>query len=283
MTYKALAESLRSVADQAEIFFRKSRGVSGFKVESAIHPEIGCPTLHAQTRDHHLLCVEVSESPYPATLDRFVLDCVRLGLPVKLFIAVPKPTDPRPSGYDKELSRARDCGVGVVEIEGETIKVVQEPVPLSLSGLRQVDRKDFPQKYREMLAQAESTFRQGNPAKGCSEIYDEIESLSRRIAEKTLVKGMWISAPGPGFNFKKDAWANVVRTMIKRLDYAKANQISESLLARILGLTSHRNDTNHKPANKKHLMRRDRELRTRFENAVDLLAELVNASRSLRV
>src|SRR5438105_2617265 len=208
MIYKALANSLRSVADQVELYLRKKRGIRGFKAEKAIHDDIACPTLHAHTRDFHILWVEVSESPYPNTLDRLVLDCIRLGLPVRLYMAVPKPSNPPPSGYAAELARARDFGVGLIEVEGSKVKIVQEPLSLSLNGLRPIPLERFPQKYREALAQAETTFRNGNPAKGCSEIYDEIEALCRRVAEKTAAKGMWTNPPA-NINFGRDPWASV--------------------------------------------------------------------------
>ena len=280
MIYKALAESLRSIADQAEVYFRTERGIRGFKAEAPIHHDVACPTLQAQTRDFHILCVEASETPYPNTLDRLVLDCVRLGLPVKLYMAVPKPANAAPEGYVAQIARAKDVGVGLVEVDGRRVKLLHDALSLSLAGLRQTDRRRFPQKYREGLLQAESTFRNGNPSKGCSEIYDELEGLCRRLATKAQTKGL-CSLP-TGMNVKKDPWASVLEALIKSLDYSKT-PISKQLLTRILGITGHRNESNHRPASRATLVQRDSQLRTRFETAADLLLELAIAAKSLRV
>ena len=48
-----------------------------------------------------------------------------------------------------------------------------------------------------------------------------------------------------------------------------------------LGITPYRNDTGHKPKDMKALIKRDQQLRTRFEDAVDLLGELIDATEAL--
>jgi hypothetical protein len=114
--------------------------------------------------------------------------------------------------------------------------------------------KKYPARYRLVLTQAEATFRQGNPAKGCSEIYDEIEALTRRIAKRTLKLGLWkASKPGgaiPKMDLDKDPWAAVVEMLMSQLDPGYPPKIPKAQLAHILGLTPHRNDTGHKPNSK---------------------------------
>ena len=174
MTYRSLPESLRPVADAAAAHLRRDRGTRAFKVEESIHPDADRPTLHVETRDHHLLCIEPCDGPeFPINVERFVSDCARLVLPVRLFVAVP----PDPGG--KILTRAMSTGVGVLEVTGARVTSRLEPLSLALAGLRPVERDAFPAKYREALASAETTFRRGDPANGCANVYDVIEALSR--------------------------------------------------------------------------------------------------------
>jgi hypothetical protein len=97
---------------------------------------------------------------------------------------------------------------------GNDVTVVHEPLSRSLCGVRSIEMKKHPTKYRYALSQAEATFRQENPAKGCSEIYDEIQALTRLIAKKTLKEGMWKATKSgaaiPAINLAKDSWANVM-------------------------------------------------------------------------
>src|SRR4029077_1696050 len=121
-------------------------------------------------------------TPFTISMDRFVPDCSRLFLPVRMFVAVPSGSkDP---DYHRDLNRAREWGIGVLEVDGNNVRVIQEPLSLSLAGLRRIHKQKYPAKYRFDLSQAEVTFKQGNPAKGCADVYEEIEALTRRIAKK---------------------------------------------------------------------------------------------------
>ncbi len=286
MNFRHLPAQLWPVAEAAARFFRNNWGISKFKVEEPIDHRIQRrPTLHAVMRDHHFLCVEVSETPYPTGLDSFVLDSRDHFLPVRLFVALPAGSTN--ADYPRDLQRAQDHGVGVLEVTGGRAKKIHDALSLSLAGLRPIELPKVPQKYRFALSQAESTFRNGNPAKGCSELYDEIEGLSRKIAEKTRKKGLW-QTPKPGgkvptIDFAKAGWARVVRTLIEHLNFNKCPSIDQPLLGRVLGITPHRNASAHKPKSLADLVRRDKQLRTRFENAADVLLDLIQAAKPLRV
>ena len=195
MNYRHLPELLRPIADAAISFFRRDWGISRFYVEQPIDAAIEYrPTVYAVTSDHHFLCLEVSERPYPTGLDGFVLDCVRNCIPVRLFVVLS--AGPKGSDYDRDLNRARTNGVGILEISAATVVVINEPLSLSLIGVRRIERHKFPRKYRLALSLAETTFIKGNPAKGCSTLYDEIEALTRRIARRVDVNGLWRSLGG---------------------------------------------------------------------------------------
>jgi hypothetical protein len=124
-------------------------------------------------------------------------------------------------------------------------------------------------------------FIDGEPAKACSIVYDELEGACRRYAKKCAEKGFW----NPNLNLDTGGWANVMSQMDRTLNRSNpfTKPLTPALCARIVGVTTHRNDTGHKPKKLKDLIKRDKELRTRFETAVDLLDEFLNAVKSARV
>jgi hypothetical protein len=283
MSYPYLSEHLQPTADAVKQFFKDSRGISHFKIEEAFDADLGYrPTLHVQTKDHYILCVDVHETPYSSVLDSVVLDCVRRALPVKLYVAFPE--GKAQTEYKKNVDRARQNGVGVLEVKATGIQVIHEALALSLAGVREIPTKSFPAKYRATLAHAETTFRSGSPVEGSLVIYTEVEALSRKLAKKTQKKGMWRALKGTEKVPKlsdKTAWQKVIETEIDFIDREKCPSITKPLLGRILSVAPHRNSTGHKPKNRKELITRDKELKTRFESAVDLLKELIDAGKPL--
>jgi len=288
MTYKFLSRQLYSVADEAKRFFRGQWGISESKVQIE-HPLLPnmtfVTTLSAVARDNHWNCIEVSERAYPESLDAFVLDCRNRFLPVRLYVAIP--TGPSNSLFRSDFGRARENGVGLLEISDGKVAIMQEALSLSLTGIRISDPREFPSKYRHIVSEAASTFKNGNPSKACSVVYDELEGLSRRIAKKAQQKGYWTPAnqQPPNFRAETESWAKIMKTLIGAFDSSRSNcpDLSASLFGRVLGVTSHRNDSAHKPKTLQQLMKRDRELRTRFESVMDLLKDLIHASSRLRV
>lgn len=281
MPYRALPEHLHSTADAAIAYFRDEWGVTKFEVEIAIDNKIEfCTTLRATTSDSHLLCIEVADSPYPRTLDAFVLDCSTRCLPVKLFVVVPKLSMIGVPLAD--IKRPQKLGVGLLEVDGNRVELVHNAGSLSLIGHRPIDRAKFPPRLRNALQNAEVTFRSGDPSKGCALLYDEIEAFSRKIASKTQKLGYWKTVP-PKLKLDKDPWAGVLNTMIQQLDFSKCPPSLNVLLYRVSGITAHRNESGHKPKTASALSKRDSELRTRFEAAADLLADIISAAKPLHV
>lgn len=285
MNFVYLPKSLVPTAEKAVEHFRDNHGISSFRVEEEIGPALSYrPTLQALTSDHYYLCIEVNESPYPSVLEPTVLDCITQGLPVKLYVAFP--SDPLPADYKVRVDRARSHGIGVLEVSPNRTQMIHPALPLSLASLRPRQKKEFPARYRSALAEAESTFKNGSPSQGCLLIQQEIEALSRKIAKKTQAKSLWRplkpSEKAPKFS-GKTAWAKVMDIMIDHIDPQKCPNPDRSLLNRIAGMTTHRNESGHKPGNLKALIKRDREARTRFESAVDTLYDLIQQSRHLRV
>ncbi len=269
-------------------FFGTDRGIlkSKFKVEEAVSNDLDyLPTLQATAPDHSDVWIEVSETPYLTSLDSVVLHCMKNCLPVKLYVAFP--TGISSTVYKKCADEARTKGVGVIEVAEGKCTVIYEALSLSLLGVRSEDRSQFPAKYRSVLSTAEATFRNGDPAKGCSLVYDEIEALSRRLALKIKKNNWWIlltSLGVPTINFERDAWASVMDILITRTNFnSLPSSAKKSLLMRVAALTEHRNETGHKPKNRTVHSQRDRELRTRFETAVDVLRDFAKAVGPLKI
>jgi hypothetical protein len=282
MSYRALPTHLHPTADRARAFFASERGVSKIVVEEEVHAELNLrPTLQGRTRDHHIVCVEVTDSGYTDNLDSFVLDSQRLGLPVKLYIAVPAGSPPDIAPL---LRRAKPRGIGVLEVRANgTCHIFVSALSLSLTGLRRLAPKRFPARYQHALIDAEETFLNGDPAKGCSRIYDEIEALSRRLAARVAARGLLRPSARAQPNFEKAPWKTVLEHLRTHLNYRALPSIHDQLLSRVIGLTDSRNQTGHKVTRRQDLMRRDSQLRTRFEDAVDVMEALVSATRGLRL
>lgn len=285
MKYQALAESLRPLADAVVAFLRAEEGANRFVAEQPLTAGANySPTLHGHCRDRSIVAVEVNEGTYTGLLDSFVLDSQGLGLPVRLFLAVPE------QGTAQSLldlhRNARRRGIGVLEVNGGTVRRHLPALRLSLTGLRAINRKAFPRRILPHLVAAEETFRNGDPAKGCSKVFDVLERCSRRVCLDIASKKLW--RPGrktpnhpDSWYEKTGAWAKVLNVASESGNWtairASGISIRSALWSQIQGLTDHRNDTGHEPASMDALRNRDTRLRTQFEHAVDTLSALLDA------
>lgn len=285
MNFRVLPTQLQGVAEAVVRFFEEERGLTKFKIEEPVEDYAQYrPTLQTHTSEGHDVWIEVSELPYLQSLDTVVLHCVQNCLPVKLYVGFPEGT--APSEYKKNVDEARRKGVGAIEVRDGVCHVIHEALALSLAGLRTEDHTQFPARFRSTLSTAESTFRNGDPAKGASIIYDEIEALSRKLTQACVRKG-WLRAGAawpPRLDPSRDPWAKVMEKLIETVDLGRLPRaVSRTILSRISAVTEHRNESGHKPRNKQARVRRDGEMRTRFESAVDLLRDLATAVRPLRL
>lgn len=290
LTFQFLGPSLQSAAEQVAGFLRNHHGVKGIQAEAEIQASIKYrPTLVGKAQDHYIVCVDVTNVGFSTSLESFVNECGNAGLPVKCYLAFPQGIDDAAFRAIQRQAAAR--GVGLIEVHEHGCNVIANAVPLTMFAVRRPDLKSFPQKLRAPLSEAESTLRSGDPVKACSRVYDEIEALTRRLAEAIDRKGLWRKLrPGekrPRPNLKVGAWSKVMELLHGHMDYRRVTAISSSLnaalVAQIVGIVPHRNETGHKPANKKELIKRDKQLRTRFEHAVDRLHDVVVAAKPFRI
>jgi hypothetical protein len=281
--YRALQEELRPYADGVSKYFKKEFGVTGIKIEQELSPKIDFrPTLHGLMPDKHIICGEVCDTLFPPLVERFVLACRNAGLPVKLFVVLPRGQIDKIE--TKHLAFAQENGIALLEIseDGEGQLLQGLPLSLSLGGLRAFELGRFPRKYRSALGSAIATFKQGNPEKGCAQVYDEIEALTRRVLGRCskVRKGL---RRKPDFNVESAPWMTVLEFLKSHADRTriKCPELTPALLNRLIAITPHRNDAGHKPGSLEKLILRDRQLRTRFETAVDDLQALIEAVQPL--
>ena len=284
-TYRALPDNLKEYADATHKYLCKELGLAAIKIEHEVHREIEFrPTLSAISTDKHIICAEVVEQLFTPDIETFVLACRNYSLPVKLYVTVRKGQF---QAYDpKVLKFARENGIAILEVSlpNHGALITNQPVSLSLGGLRTFSLQKFPAKYREPLKQAIETFKGGNPAKGCSDVYDEIEQLTRRIGRKCAGIAGGLKKNG-NFDWDKEAWATVLEFLKTHVDKAKIGcpNLNNQLFSRLIGMTEYRNETGHKPSSLLKKIERDKQLRTRFESAMDELGCLIEAARPLRV
>ena len=288
MKYRALAGSLIPTAEAVRRHFRDTEGAVRFRSEEAVAASSPYrPTLLAECHDKSLLAIEVNEGSYTNALDAFVLDCLNQGLPIRLFVATP--TGAPPTQLVALHRRAKALGIGVVESDGRNVQRLLPALSLSLLGLRTIQTREFPRAYRAPLTKAEETFRNGDPVKGCGRVYDIIETVSRNVAIEIDRLGLWRAVPLAHIHgeawYRTHSWANVLAYVEDRADFGALGgnkmKITKPLWSRIRGMTPHRNDSGHEPSTLAALLARDRQLRTRFEHAVDTLADLVKACPSV--
>jgi hypothetical protein len=281
MTYRILSQSLWPTADAVKKHLKDYRGLDPIKVEKEIADGVPRPTLHAKSEDQSIVCVEfLEDSCFSPNLQRFVSCCKSKQLPVKLYVAYPE--GKKKGSFSKDLNNARELSIGVMSVSPNgSVTTISEPISLVLSDMRPQDPKGFPRKYRGDLVQAHQTYLQGDPVKGCLGIYEMIESLTRTIAKNLHNQGAiapWASNNPP--NFEKDPWFSLADTIYRNLNFNNADSLTKPLWAQVIAVTKPRNEVAH-PRTIAERVKRDKELRTRFETAGDLLRNLIEATPTL--
>ena len=284
MNYKFLPDQLQSTADAVSEYLKEDRGVNDVKIEEQVEQELQYrPTIHGLSPEKYVIAVEVQETINTAPLDSVIIDCVRLAIPMKLFLAFAPSATPVSHSL---IESAHKKGLGVIEVRTTGPVVLREALPLSLLGYR-LDHKKFPKKMRGTLIDAGNTFRDGSPPKACALVYDEIEDLSRKIVKKTKKKKLWRKLkPGEKaskLNLDEGPWEKVIELFqnFYIVNKKKVPGLTASLIHRIAAVTTYRNESGHKPKSLPDRIKRDGEIRTRFESAADLLLDLIEVYKQI--
>lgn len=286
LRFTFLAPALHPVAERVGSHFRNDQGVTRLRPEVEVDPEVHYqPTLVGVGEDGYTVCVDVTDGPFTGSLESVVLACGSRNLPVKLYLAIPEGVSD--TVFRDTHGKCQEHHVGLIVV-GARCRVVENSMPMTFLGFRRPDKSKFPRKYRQALADAENLIETGDPAKGCSLVYDELEALTRRIAEWVLDNGyVDLTTPIPKMDLEAGPWAKVIELVDRHADFAQlkttAPSLDHALLSRLAGIVPYRNATGHKPANRRERMIRDAQLRTRFEHAVDTLLDVSQAVRRQRL
>ena len=287
MSYQYLAQHLHETADRARTYFAETYNAKRFLCEDAVEDDLPLrPTWQADLAGGCKLCVEVNESAFSPSLATFVTKCASRGMPVRLWVAVPAG-----GSSGKEVREARELGVGIVEVGDDGVHEVHRAVTLSLFGLRRIDLKKVPRKHRESLKKAGDAFLDGMPESGCQSVCQELEALTRLVAEHTYNKPDWWKDRAnlnlaPRF-FAVDSWAKMLETFDEKILPQKAQingkPLNKALIAGARSHTDWRNSLSHKPKTLKALQTRDAKLRTMFEVTRDLVVEWYAVADAFRL
>ena len=281
MKFDLLDPSLEETAKRAVKHFRAHKNLKSIK--SKIHPfseEAWAPTFIGTSDEKISVCVEVSDNPFPISLDAFILNCKTKGYPVKCYVALPKKIDDKE--FKVRLRKAQENGVGVIEIDKHQTHSFCEASALSLTGLRD-ETKKIPKTIRPRIETAMNTFRSGDPVKGCADVYDEIELLSRKVAKYVNTNSWWRPSTTLPVTINLDThnWDPLMDFCLQNINFITVKSVcpylTRQLISRIIGVIPYRNETNHPPKTIQERMTRDNKLKTRFESAVDLLIEIIES------
>ena len=271
MTDIFLRPGLHDTADAVKAFLANERGVTKIRMEETIDPRVLFkPTLSGKILGG-LVCVEVSETFFPATLDSFVTDCLAHGLPVKLFVACP--ASPTGKIDQSAISRAANLGVGCLLVTDGAVTVIREANDLSLF-IESPKVSVFTGPFREAVANAFATYMGGNPAKGLGALCDTIELVIRRVAIWAKKKG--IIPPANNLNLETGPLHNVIQVLMKY------HVLADALLGKCLGMTEFRNASSHPPLLLSALVRRNTRLKNNFLYSLQLLEDLLASSKGRR-
>ena len=151
-------------------------------------------------------------------MEGFVLACVNRGLPVEMFIAYP----PNGNTSLRDAAQAIEAGLGIAEL-GPTPQIIRMAVPLRLRSVRPPDVKRFPTKYRGAVKQALQLFKESDPPKGTLAVYQEIEDLTRSLAQLADSKGAWKGGSPAPLRWDKDPWQNITELLMKHSTTIKSD------------------------------------------------------------
>jgi hypothetical protein len=195
---------------------------------------------------------------------------------------------PTASPDPMDLTQAKKFGVGLL-IVGSSCQETLSAHSLSLVGVRDPEPHKWPARYRTRISEAYKTFRNGDPTKGCGLVFELIEQQVRRLHERAAKKGWWHNLPTgravPDATNKKVPLEQLASFLYEFYSPAAARtpNLDKKVLGAIVGTVGVRNDAAHPPRTLRERQKRDERARTRFENAVDTLKDLVVGAAPLRL
>jgi hypothetical protein len=282
--YRVLSQPLWPTADAVQQFLKKNHGITSIKVEEEIHKDVPRPTLQGRATDNTIICVDVHEDAcYTPSTELFIAKCKSIQLPVRLYTAHVQGAES--PDFPRQLRQARLNCVGVLSVNTDGITtILSETLPQTLADVRRLDLSRFPSKYRDRLSIAQQTYLQGDPVKGCAGIHEVMEDITREVARKLYKKGRiaaWTTNPP---NLDKDPWYNIAKAIYNEPTFQQFFPNTQpAIWAELIAQTKPRNEASHPPPTPAKRAERDKKLRTRFEQAGDTLAEVVEVIKNAKI
>lgn len=265
MTYTFLSPSLHSTADKVKLFLTNMNGIRRVNIEIPVAEQITIsPTLWGVSPRGFLICVEVSEGPYPLTMDTLILDCITSALPIKVYVA--KPASKSAEKDEQLMRRLSEKGGGLIIVSDTDVQILLPAIELSLL-IPEISFHTISKTLRPAVREAYNTYKNGDPVNGVKAICEEVEAYIRKIAKKFKRRG--IIPPNCNLNFDRCPLANVI-------DQLNINNCirNKALLGRCSAVTEVRNNSDHPPINLTRRKARHLKLKTNFNWALSLLMEL---------
>jgi hypothetical protein len=287
MTYALLGQDLFETADRARDYFAQQCGAKKFICEPRLASEFPFnPTWQAILPHKYVLYVDVALAPFDSTYYEFMHRCANKNMLAYLWVAIP-PGAAKPN-FSSELQRAKELGVGVVQMADNAPREFHKALLTSAFGVNRTDTKAVSPKYRAALKTVEDVYLDGNPQDGCRRIAEHIESVTRRFAEHSYNAGWWkpgSSAKVP--DFRRGHWAPLLEELDGRIDTKRVRQkvpsFSKTLIAHARGMTEWRNSLSHAQLTQEDLHARDARLRANFESSRNLLVDWYPIATALKL
>lgn len=275
MSFVSLSEALRPMAKAVEKYFRESRGLQAIKEEKPVVGTKLVPFVQGKTVEGEFVCIDFSEDKaFPPTVSSLVKSLSDAQIPARVYIALP--AEASNGRYGQEFQEAKREGVGILLVDADgNVSVAREALNVLCKGVRKIKVENFPVEMREHLTRAQNTYLDGNPSKGCGELYDLLENVCRRIAKAAHSRGDW-SGTAP-FDFETAAWNTLIKHAAAHMNFNNLNDLTVTEWEALLSMPRPRNDSGHLSMSISKRRERDEQLRTRFESASDALKGLIKS------
>jgi hypothetical protein len=273
--YSFVEPELHSLADSARDRLEKRYGLKKVAVEKSFDNSISfVPTFHWK-KDFHIFICEVSERPFPKHIKEIFSDLLVADIPAKVFVAYPEVNDLSTKELHDDLQRAKEFGLGLISVGNNnqaTIMRTATSVPLLP---RRLELSDYARPLRTMIEDAYDIYLNGDPAHGIQEVGQIVENIIRNAAISAKQKGLLTKGGDPAD--PKYAQGNIIDDLIRE------RVIDTAVLGRSRAFVVDRNDSSHKPKNRKEAIARERNLKDNFQTGLRILRDLPPALKQKKL
>ncbi len=256
----------RPIAAAANKAIIERYGLRNGHVNEAIHKNLSWrPSLLWKTKTEFIAC-EVAGRPLPKRIKVLFSDISATGLPIRVIVAYPSPTDLGSREYEQDVATAKMLGIGYLSvINGSNGRIEHSGIPISLY-LPRPERGKFRKCLSKPIHDAYDLYINGDPKHGVQEIGQTVEAVMTELAIQAKKKGKLTTGSfvqGKHYNFAK---------LVD--DLLKDAILERGILAKCRGFVDDRNGMSHKPKTIREAVRTTRKCRECFSLGLQILEEL---------